>query len=149
MDTINQRRTAAAATGITKPPGAMNSAFDTGGRHTPTKPDKTDRRALPPLQLAALRVAKDVPMPTGAGRSQKGQTRHDPVFDTLTADGMSVTGIPKAYYGALCKATQAYLKARPALAAKSVLLVRTIDDRTIGVWRMAKAAAPATKAQSS
>lgn len=55
---------------------------------------------------------------------------------------MCVRGIPRAYYGSLGKAAQTYLKQRPKLAAKSRLLVRSIDGNHIGVWRVAKEGAP-------
>ena len=60
---------------------------------------------LPKLQMDMLRVEKDRPVPALAGgRSLKGSTRYDLVFDQLTADGMSVTGIPRVYYNAIGKA---------------------------------------------
>jgi hypothetical protein len=95
------------------------------------------RRLLPVLKVASLQVSHDLPCP-GTRFCRPGSTRHDDLFDTLTADGMSVTGIPAAYTAALMKAVQGYVKGRPNLK-ESRLLVRRIDDETCGVWRVAKA----------
>lgn len=65
------------------------------------------------------------------------------MLDTLTADGMSVTGIPAVYQASLAKAVQVYLACRPQLKARSALYVRKLagDDQHIGVWRVARPAA--------
>lgn len=97
---------------------------------------------MPMLDLKALKVRTDSALPQTRIMS-KGRTRHDHIFDSLTADGMSVEGIALAYQAALLKAGQQYLAMRPALAASCVLYVRRTDDKTCGVWRVAKAAADA------
>lgn len=99
-----------------------------GGKH----------KHLPLLQLSLLQVAKDLPLPAVAGRSVKGTTKYDAVLDKLSADGTVITGIPLEYKAALKKAIQSYLQARPALANKSVLVVRDVDEATVGIWRVPK-----------
>lgn len=93
---------------------------------------------LAPLQLSMLKVNTEAPLPPIRGFCAKGQTKYDEAFDALKTDGMSLTGIAQQYRGALKKAIDMYLEQRPALAAKSVLVVRTVDDESIGVWRVAK-----------
>lgn len=93
---------------------------------------------LPPLQLSLLKISTDLPLPPVTGFCARGRTKYDADLDTLKTDGMSLTGIPLNYRGALKKAIDMYLEQRPALAAKSVLVVRTVDDESIGVWRVAK-----------
>jgi len=101
----------------------------------PAKPSRT-RQHLPALDISTLAT---VTGPAPMGRvAIKGATKYDALFDTLTADDMGKTGIPKAYMGALNKATQTYLAQRPALKAASVLLVRNTNDGHCGVWRVAK-----------
>jgi hypothetical protein len=95
-------------------------------------------KRLPALQLSLLKVANDLPLPPSTGMCSKGHTKYDGQLDMLTADGMSLTGIHPSYKSALKKAIDTYLQSRPALAAKSVLVVRTVDDESIGVWRVAK-----------
>lgn len=64
---------------IVKPPGAMNSAFDTGaapgtGTSTKGRPPKTPRPPLPPLDVDALEIKTGVPIPeksTGPGGSAR------------------------------------------------------------------------------
>ncbi len=94
------------------------------------------RRILPPLDLTKLKVSADLPRPQAAMKG-KGLTRHDHIFDTLAKDGMSVSGIPRAYRGALNSAALSYLSARPKLKARCKLQVRTVDANTCGVWRVA------------
>lgn len=109
------------------------------------------RVRLPQLDLAKLTVSTDMPLPSHG--SEKGRTKHDELLNRLTADGMSVTGIPADYYGAVAKAVQTYLENRPTLAAASVFKVRRTSPTEFGVWRLAKsandssadAAPPATK----
>lgn len=93
---------------------------------------------LPPLQLSLLKLSDAVPLPPVTGMCAKGRTKYDDQLDALKTDGMSLTGIPSQYKSALKKAIDTYLLSRPALAAKSVLVVRTVDDETIGVWRVPK-----------
>jgi hypothetical protein len=105
------------------------------------------RQPLPALDINTL-AAVTGPAPAGRMAALKGHTKHDTLFDTLTADNMGKTGIPKAYMCALMKAAQIYLARRPALKATSVLMVRSTGNEQCGVWRMAKgpaaiAAAPA------
>ena len=95
------------------------------------------RDRLPPLDVAQLTVGKGTPPPTA--QSHKGATRHDAIFDLLTEDGQHVPNIPIAYRGAMSKAVQAYMAHRPELKAKSAILVRTVDSKTIGVWRVSRA----------
>ena len=112
----------------------------------PHAPASTTRRGgkrevLTRLKLDALKVSADIPLPA-PNISRRGESRHDRMLDTLTADGMSVTGIPVAYQAALAKAVQTYLEHRPELKAKSALYVRRMDDddQHIGVWRVARQA---------
>ena len=112
---------------ITATPAAQPAKATRGGR----------RNILPPLQVSKLHVAKDKPLPFASVES-KGRTRHDAVFDQLRADGMSVTGIPVAYRGALAKAVQTYVEQRPALKAASHFTVRVVDGETCGIWRLAR-----------
>jgi len=100
------------------------------------------RNYLPKLDVAALKVRTDAPLPESM-IGLKGRGRHDHVFDQLTADGMSVLGIPADYQPALAKAAQSYLANRPAIKATSVLYVRRAPDGTVGVWRLARATADA------
>lgn len=97
------------------------------------------RNILPPLKLDQIKVSAEVPLPVPA-ISRPGEGRHDRMLDTLTADGMSVTGIPAAYQASLAKAVQVYLNCRPALKASSALYVRRMEDDAehIGVWRVAR-----------
>ena len=94
------------------------------------------RLKLPPLDLKKIKLSKDLAVPRYL--SVKGTTRYDGLIDALTADGMSQTGIPRAYGAAISKAVQTYLKNRPELAATSALLIRRIDDETVGLWRVAR-----------
>lgn len=106
---------------------------------TPTKKKRGGQmQRLAPLQLSLLKVAADIPLPQGTGMCTKGRTKYDAQLDVLTSDGMSITGIHPTYKGALKKAIDMYLQSRPALAAKSVMVVRKVDDQCIGVWRVAK-----------
>lgn len=101
-------------------------------------PTGVSRKHLPPLNMKTIQIGK-VEMPP-LRVNQKGKTRYDDIFDSLTADGMSATGIPADYYGALLKATQSYLQYKPALSARIRLVVRKIEDGTIGVWRVKREA---------
>ena len=96
------------------------------------------RTHLPALDLTSLAVAADAPVPESL--SARGRTRYDAVFDKLTADGMSVSGIPYCYYGAIAKALQSYMANRPALAATSVIVLRRPTPEAFGLWRLAKMA---------
>lgn len=118
------------------------------------------RHRLPGLDLSAVQVRADVPLPPKLWETRKGRTLYDDLFNQLTADGMSLANIPQRYAAALGKAATAYLKHRPALAASSVLKVRRLADGTCGVWRLARTAdddappappqpAPAKKAKGS
>lgn len=102
------------------------------------KPGKGRRRErLPLLDPASLKVGTGAPPPVA--QSLKGATRHDATFDLLTADGMHVLGVPMAYRGSMSKAVQVYMEQRPALRATSAILVRTVDAKTIGLWRVSRA----------
>lgn len=95
------------------------------------------RDRLPVIDVAQLKVATGAPPPVAQAR--KGATLHDPVFDLLTEDGQHVAGIPISYRGSMSKAVQVYMDHRPALKANSAILVRTIDSKTIGLWRVSRA----------
>ena len=83
------------------------------------------RPGLPVLKLDAVKVSADLPLPP-LRMSRKGETRHDKLLGTLTADGMSVTGIPVAYQASLLKAVQTFLDYRPDLKKTSALYVRRL-----------------------
>lgn len=100
-------------------------------------PTRRGRAHLPALDPRKVMVRADVPLPTPS-IAMRGRTKHDAVFDLLTADGMSVTGIDIAYQPALLKATQAYLNHHPEIKATSCLFVRRVDASTCGIWRVAK-----------
>ena len=100
------------------------------------------RGHLPPLDLGAVKVVTDAPMPPNR-ITRQGHTRYEALLDKLTADGMALTGIPIDYRGALTKSIAVYLKARPTLAATSGIVMRTLDAKTVGLWRMPKAEADA------
>ena len=121
--------TIAAATA--RPAPAAQAPAKPATKYGPRKP------AMPQLELATLTVSADVPLPMPA-IAMKGQTKHDALFNSLTADGMSVTGIPIDYQAALLKATQAYLSHHPEIKAVSQLFVRKLDDATCGIWRVAR-----------
>ena len=57
-------------------------------------------KRLPPLLIDGLKVARGIPEPERT-LSSKGRTKYDHVFDTLKANGESVTGIPRVYLGAI------------------------------------------------
>lgn len=96
---------------------------------------------LAPLPIAGLTIAAGLPAPSGVW-SRKGQTKYDHIFETLTADGVSVTDIPRKYLGALKKAVHVYVQQRPALARISTLSVHLIDKDSCGIWRRAGAMPP-------
>jgi hypothetical protein len=98
---------------------------------------------LPRLDMTNLVVTKGEPPPVAQAR--KGSTMHDPLFDKLAQDGDVIKGIAVAYRGSLSKAVQTYLDYRPALKAKSAILVRTIDANTIGLWRVPRTDFPGRK----
>jgi hypothetical protein len=97
------------------------------------------RPGLPVLKLDAVKVSTNLPLPAPR-MSRKGESRHDQLLGQLTADGMSVTGIPVAYQASLLKAVQTYLDARPVLKKTSALYVRKLEDdeEHIGVWRVSR-----------
>jgi hypothetical protein len=103
------------------------------------------RLSLPPLSIEKLVVSAVTPLPQPM-ISRRGESRHDKMIDTLTADGMSVTHIPIAYQASLLKAVQTYLDGRPALKATSALYVRRMEgsDELIGIWRVARTGADAS-----
>lgn len=102
----------------------------------PARDPRRKNQHLPALDINKLPT---VTGPAPIGRlAAKGTTKHDALFDSLTADNLGKTGIPKAYMGALMKAAQTYLMQRPAIKAASVLLVRSVSDTHCGVWRVAK-----------
>lgn len=120
-----------------KPAAALVPAAAPAGA-APRKKRGGQMHRLPPLQLSLLKISTDLPLPPVTGFCSRGRTKYDDDLDTLKTDGMSLTGIPMNYRGALKKAIDMYLEQRPALAAKSVLVVRTVDEQSIGVWRVAK-----------
>lgn len=128
------------AKGAPSPFSAAASVFDAGQQAKPASTRVGKRAILPQLDPATLTVQTDQPIPNMLGRKAKGHTRYDGIFDRLTADGMSVVGIPIAYRSALGKALQGYLRARPQLAKASHLMVRTVSETECGVWRVAKGA---------
>lgn len=91
---------------------------------------------LPVLDISTL-ASITGPAPLG-NLARKGVTKHDALFDSLTADNTGKTGIPKIYAGALMKAAQTYLTRRPELKATSLLVVRVTGAEHCGVWRVAK-----------
>jgi hypothetical protein len=103
------------------------------------------RMSLPPLNVEKLAVSAVMPLPQPL-ISRRGESRHDKLLNTLTADGMSVTGIPIAYQPSLLKAVQTYLDGRPALKATSALYVRRMEgsEELIGIWRVARNGADAS-----
>lgn len=130
------------AKGAPSPFSAAASVFDAGQQAKPASKRGGKRQILPLLDPATLTVRSDLPMPSMTGCTAKGCTRYDHIFDSLTADGMSVTGIPIRYRQAIDKARQSYLQARPALAAVARLVVRKTSETECGVWRAAKVARP-------
>lgn len=97
------------------------------------------RSYLPPLDPSRFVVHKGKPLPA-RNTNTKGATKYDALFDRLTTDDSCLVDIPVEYRQALSKAIENYMRARPALAAKSVLVARKIDEHTVGVWRLAKGA---------
>jgi len=137
MESVTQRRVPAAqAPNLGKPAGAMNSAFDTGVK-VPKGRQSGNATLLPPLDISTTKAVTGMPPLTG-GRSRKGSTRYDALFDTLTKDGMGRTGIPKIYKSALTSSGATYLKARPELARTSKFVVRGDGEGVCGVWRVAR-----------
>jgi len=126
-------------------PDALRTAAKATAAHAPapSKP-KRARVSMPPLDVSKLPTVSGPP-PVGRADAIKGTTKHDAVFDSLTADNMGRTGIPKAYLGALMKAAQTYLAFRPDIKAKSVLVVRVTGNSTCGVWRMPRPAGAAAQ----
>lgn len=112
--------------------GAVSSVFAAAqaAKRAP-EANKRGRARLPAVDVKALQVHVDLPPPFG--RQEKGRTKYDMIFDQLTADGMAVTGIPRAYYGGIAKAIE---KAGRRLPSGSKLLLRTVDSATLGVWRV-------------
>ena len=94
------------------------------------------RRILPMLDLAKLKVSTDTPRPESMKKGH-GVTRHDHIFNMLTKDGMSVSGIPREYRQAVSGAALNYLSVRPKLKARCKLQIRMVDSDTFGVWRVA------------
>lgn len=132
QDLITTRRTVDGPVWLAGPKLAAWGATST------TKPRRVYRPMLPALDPAKLPAVQGPP-PDGRCHLVD-KCRHDPLFDSLTADGMGKAGIPTAYLPALRKAAQVYLDKRPALKAASSLLVRRCDDgTTCGVWRVARA----------
>lgn len=136
MESVTQRRVSAAQTGFHKPPGAMNSPFDTGVK-VPKGRQGGNTTWLPPLDISTTKAVTGTP-PLIGGRTRKGTTRYDALFDTLTKDGMGRTGIPEIYKSALTSSGATYLKARPELARTSKLVVRGDGEGMCGVWRVAR-----------
>jgi hypothetical protein len=99
------------------------------------KPRKA-RTSLAPLDPSQLSTV--LGPPPQRNQAEKGATKHDGLFDSLTADNMGKTGIPAAYMGALLKASGVYLDHRPALKQTSAILVRRTGEGQCGVWRVPK-----------
>lgn len=121
-------------------PDALRTTSNLAKPPAPVAPPPKQRRThqpLPALDISTLATVTG-PAPLGRAAALKGHTKHDALFDTLTANDMGKTGIPKAYMGALMKAAQIYLARRPALKATSVLVVRSTGNEQCGVWRVAK-----------
>ena len=121
------RTQAALAPRLQLAPGAVRSAFDAGQKAKSNR----GRNRLPPLSGQGLQVHQNLPPP--APPQRKGASKYDAVFDQLTADGMAVTGIHHSYQGGISKACTT-VQAR--LPKGSKLLVRRLDDGTLGVFRV-------------
>lgn len=121
-------------------PGACTPA-DSPAAGTPARKSARGgrRQGLPPLKLDTVKVSTGLPLPS-LRLSRKGESKHDKLLATLTADGMSVTGIPVAYQASLLKAVQTFLDGRPELKKTSALYVRRLvdDEEHIGVWRVSR-----------
>lgn len=92
---------------------------------------------MPPLDAATLKVSCGLPVPVAQAR--RGATLHDAVFNLLRKDGDCVLNIPIGYRGSMAKSVQTYMDHRPDLKAQSAILVRTVDDKSIGLWRVSRA----------
>lgn len=126
-----------------RPQPASTPAPTAPAAPAPAPAKKRRNPRLPRLDMTHLVVTKGEPPPVAQAR--KGSTMHDPLFDKLAQDGDVIKGIAVAYRGSLSKAVQTYLDYRPALKAKSAILVRTIDADTIGLWRVPRTDFPGRK----
>lgn len=95
------------------------------------------RRSLPPVDLQRVQVHQRLEPPFHIQR--KGRTKYDELVAQLTTDGMAATGIPAEYYGSLSKAIDKSINPRLAPAG-SRLLLRTLANGTLGVFRVARKA---------
>ena len=125
-----QRRIVPAAAVAAPATNGAASVFALAGR---SAAEHRRRKHLPPPDLGHLQVHERLAPPPGNVR--KGATKYDSLVDRLHADGMAVTGIPVQYRGGLTKAVSVTLNQRLA-AAGSKLLVRTMGDGSVGLFRV-------------
>lgn len=97
---------------------------------------------LPPLDLSAVRV-EQAPVPPG--KLGEGETRYDQLFGLLIKPGDCVRQLPHDYMATLRHAAQKYA-ARHLRGTGHALVVRRVDERTCGVWRLTTAEAGAEAA---
>lgn len=88
-------------------------------------------RQLPAIDLAAVRVSYDRPMPITNPR--QGLKRYAQLLSRLDKPGASVAGLPIAYRSALQKAIHRHHAANPNVK----LAIRTLNPDEIGIWRTA------------
>jgi len=89
------------------------------------------RKRLPLLDLETIKVRHDVPPPDPAA-FQRTAGLYSQLLNKLDKPNAS-TELPIAYRGAITKAAAKYCKENPSVK----LVVRTINENTIGVWRTA------------
>lgn len=113
---FSHKRTSATATGITKPEGARNSAFDNGT----TKPKRTATR-LPRLDIDTLVIKTGEPLPP----LQYELSPYKRLLEKLQP-GQSVEMSP------------GHAKSLVSCAKKSgiKLAIRQLDATTAGIWRL-------------
>lgn len=97
------------------------------------KPSKRGgaRQRLPLLDLSAIQVRHDVP-PPAAIAFQRTAGQYAQLLAKLDKPNAS-TELPIAYRGAITKAAAKYCKDNPSVK----LVVRTLNENTIGIWRTA------------
>lgn len=96
-----------------------------------TKPKRVNR-VLPPIDATALQVRTNVALPeVNFGKSPKGRTKYDAVFDKLSKAGMSLE-LPLTHRAAIASALAAYMKRTGHKFA-----LRTTSPTHCGVWRTA------------
>ncbi len=94
------------------------------------KAQRGSRKRLPDIDLNAVKIHKGVPMPMRTA-GMLGRTKYEGVLGLLTEPGTSFE-ISAQYIGAINKAATVFAKAHGRKFA-----VRRINDKTIGVWRVA------------